>query len=483
MAGIAGIAIHNEQERVDRALGVIAHRGGVGRRASSYDGATLGCVWPLAHSSFAGAAPPDPVVLDGEVHNWADLACGAASPLAALRCAYDRLGPALAAELDGPFAIALAAPGGVFLARDRVGKSPLYWGVFKGALCFASEIKGLLGWAQDISEFPPGHCYDADHGLIQYASIETRKPFESNAERIAAGLRDLLHRSVRKRLHDGPVGAWLSGGLDSATMVALARCDLPTLHTFSVGLEDATDLQCARAVAEAVGTQHHERVCTVDELMALLPTVIYHLESFDALLVRSSVMNFLVGREASGFVPAVLSGEGGDELFAGYDYLTALPPEALGEELVDITRRLHNTALQRVDRCSAAHGLVARTGFLDREVLQYALCIPPELKTKTNGAAVGKWILRVAMDGLLPEAILWRPKAKFWEGAGLGELLAAHVEQIISDAEFERQRTLPGGTRLNTKEELYYYRIFREQFGPELDVSLVGRTKGAPVAH
>lgn len=91
-----------------------------------------------------------------------------------------------------------------------------------------------------------------------------------------------------------------------------------------------------------------------------------------------------------------------------------------------------------------------------------------------------KWILRVAMDGLLPEEILWRPKSKFWEG--VGDVLAQNAEQTISDIEFGRERSIPGGAGLNTKEELLYFRIFKEQFGDKFDPALVGRTKGAPVA-
>jgi len=252
------------------------------------------------------------------------------------------------------------------------------------------------------------------------------------------------------------------------------------VRTFSVGLEGAADLQYARAVAEYLETEHFERVVTVREMLSVLPEVIYALESFDALLVRSSIMNYLLGQLAAEYVPAVLSGEGGDELFAGYSYLKYLQPDDLAEELVDITKRLHNTALQRVDRCSAAHGLVARTGFLDRDVLDFAMRIPPDMKIRENGSSVEKWILRVAMDGLLPEEILWRPKSKFWEGSGVGDVLAQHAEQMISYCEFARERGIPGAASLNTKEELLYFRIFRDQFGKAFDPALVGRTKGAP---
>jgi len=448
-----------------------------------YDGATLGMVWPAAQTLYASGADKHAVALDGEIHNWLDLSVAATCPLEAIESAYRSAGPDFVGDLDGPFALALAADDGVFLARDLVGKSPLYYGECDGAVCFASELKALAGWADGIREFPPGHIYEPGRGLHRYARLEKRPALDLSPEEVAAELRGRLVASVTKRMRHGEVGAWLSGGLDSATMTALASRHARSLATFAAGVEGATDLEYARMVADFLGTNHHERICSLDEILSALPEVIYHLESFDALLVRSSVMNFLVGRLASEQVPAVLSGEGGDELFAGYAYLKELDIAELPDELIDITARLHNTALQRVDRCSAGHGLVARTGFLDTEVLEYALQIPPEMKLGGDGARVEKWILREAMDGLLPDEVLRRPKSKFWEGAGVGEMLPAHADQVISDAEFEAERALPDGGSLNTKEELFYYRIFREQFGETVPAALVGRTKGAPAVQ
>jgi asparagine synthase (glutamine-hydrolysing) len=121
---------------------------------------------------------------------------------------------------------------------------------------------------------------------------------------------------------------------------------------------------------------------------------------------------------------------------------------------------------------------MAHVGFLDPEVVDYALRIPPNLKLHDG---VEKWILRRAMDGLLPQTVLVRTKAKFWDGAGVGEQLHEYAREHVSDAAFRRERTLPGGETLNSKEELMYYRIFREQFGEFEDLSWMGRTKGAPV--
>lgn len=481
MSGIIGIAQESEEKLVGKGLSQIMHRGAKAA-LHSYRGATFGRVWPETQATYAMSAAAYPVALDGEIYNWSDLSAGSTCPLEAIVSAYQRQGSSFVSSLDGPFALAIAGEDGLFLARDLVGKAPLYLGWRNGTICFGSEVKSLLGWADKIEEFPPGCYYRPGSGIVAYADLRLRSPLDSTPEDIAAQLRDRLVASVRKRMNGDVMGVWLSGGLDSATMAALACCQLPKVRTFSAGMDGATDLVYARALAEYLGTEHRECVCTLEEMLAALPEVIRCLESFDVLLVRSSVMNFLVGKLASEHVPAVLSGEGGDELFAGYDYLKQLSTEEIPGELVDITKRLHNTALQRVDRCSAGHGLVARTGLLDRDVLDYALRIPADLKLHENGRTTEKWILRVAMDGLLPEEILWRPKSKFWEGSGVGECLHSHAEGVISDEEFTRERMLDGAKQLASKEELFYYRIFREHFGEAVSPALVGRTKGVSVS-
>jgi asparagine synthase (glutamine-hydrolysing) len=461
VAGIAGIDSDGKQEQVGQMLGRITHRGEAGSKIVETHGATLGAVWPEAQ-----VVPTPPTLQQQAVWD------GGRPPLP---------DPEVLGQEREPFAVAVATPDGLFLARDPLGVGPLYYGrTGDGALCFASEVKALLEVTQDVREFPPGTWYDDRGGFKVFSEVEQRPVLSRDVGEIASGLRVRLEQAVCRRIDGGVMGCWLSGGLDSSALAALARPHVSKLHTFAAGLPGAPDLGFARQVADFLDTEHHQVVVTPGELLGVLPEVIYHLESFDALLLRSSVTNYLVGKLAADYVGAVFSGEGGDELFAGYAYLQELRPDQLPAELVDITRRLHNTALQRVDRSAGAHSLVAHVPFLDSDVVEYAMRIPSQLKLQRDGEATEKWILRQSLVDTLPDEVLWRRKAKFWQGAGVGDLLAQYAEEQIADDEFSRERYLPNGWVLDTKEELMYYRIFRSHFGELSNLSWMGRTKGAP---
>ena len=446
MSGIAGVDQPGKQRTVKRMLEKISHRGLAGRKVKSVKGATIGMVCAEAQINSL-----DRVEKKNEV-----------------------------VDVSGSERLALAKvrEDGVFLKRDPIGIAPLYYGKNEdGVIHFASEVKALLDFCSEIKPVPPGHMFGGEQ-LEAYYELKKKKPLKESPGVLAKELKARIKKSIAGKIEQTQeVGSWLSGGLDSSSLTALARPLMKRLYTFAVGFDGSTDLKYARAVADYLGTEHREVVVQFKDLFSVLPEVIYHLESFDALLVRSSLVNYIVAQKASEYVDAVLSGEGGDELFAGYDYLKNFEQDDLADELIDITQRLHNTALQRVDRSASAHGTVAYVCFLDPEVIDYALRIPVEYKLHDN---VEKWILRVALDGELPERVLKRKKAKFWKGAGVEELMAGYAEQSISDSDFNTEKYLTNGWTLNSKEELLYYRIFEENYGDLEDYSWMGRTKRIP---
>jgi asparagine synthase (glutamine-hydrolysing) len=445
MAGIAGIQAGGKKPDVEKMLDKIAYRGPAGRSILESEWATIGVLWARTQESAADFLSRESAARD--------------------TAGNERLAEA---KIEGSRLI---------LKRDPLGVAPLYLGrTAEGRLCFASEVKALRTLCREIHELPPGHIYDGER-LRPYFRLEPQKPIDISPEEIAVELRRRLNVSVAKRARSEEMGSWLSGGLDSSTLAALARPLLKKLFTFAAGMSGAPDLEYASEVARHIGSEHYQVVVKLGDMLAALPQVIEHLESFDALLVRSSITNYLLAKRASDFVPEVFSGESGDELFAGYAYLKGLDPASLAGELIDITARLHNTAFQRVDRSASAHGTVPHVAFADPEVVDYALRIPTKFKLFQG---VEKWILRRAMDGALPERILDRTKAKFWEGAGVAEQLSDHAEKNVTDDDFQKERTLATGLTLRTKEELMYYRVFRDVLGVFDDLAWMGRTKGAP---
>ena len=437
MTAIAGVFAAESEMMIERMLKRMVHRAHGGIQMQTLTNATLGVI----SSEKLSPAADNGIVEDG--------------------------------SSDQHYALAGQANGRLLLERDALGVVPLYYGRREdGALCFASEVKGLLEATSDVQELPPGCRYDGEK-FERYFELTEQAPLTEAPDRIAAELRARLESAIQKRINSDEIGCYLSGGLDSSVMAALARPHVKRLWTVAAGVAGAPDLAYAREVADFIKSDHHEVIVTIEDMLRILPDVIWHLESFDALLVRSSIMQYFASQQIRQHSTEAFSGEGGDELFAGYAYLKHLPRERLAAELIDITCRLHNTALQRVDRCSTAYGLCAHVCFLDMDVVELAIQIPIDLKLR---GGVEKWILREAVSDILPERVLNRTKAKFWEGAGVQDLLANHAESAISDSDFARERTLPNGWVLGGKEELMYYRIFRERLGPFANLDWMGRT-------
>lgn len=462
IAGIAGMTTPEEESLVSTMLDKSAHRGTHHRKTINSPGIIMQAGWNEVESQPIPRSLMDQAVWDG-----LSVPIPSSASLAAQKT---------------PFALAAMTADGLLLARDRIGVKPLYYGPCSVGMAFASEVKSLLPATRQIHELPTGKMLLAGRTInIHYEPSIQILPHEDVAN-TANGLRLRLEQAIARCVQQDEMGSWLSGGLDSSAIAALARPFVRRFHSFVSGVDGAEDLIYGRQMAEYLGTEHHELKVTQTDMLDALPDVIYHLESFDALLVRSSVTNYLTAKMASNYVESVFSGEGGDELFAGYEYIKSLPEDQIQGELLEIIYRLHNTALQRVDRCSQAHGLTAFIPFLDPDVLDYALAIPVRYKLfRDTQPPVEKWILRKAVEDVLPASVLWRPKSKFWQGAGVVDLMEQYAEQNISDADFKRERNLSNGWKLNSKEEFMYFRIFLDHFGELENLDWMGRTKGAPV--
>lgn len=371
-------------------------------------------------------------------------------------------------RLDGMFAFVATRPdGSVVAARDRLGIKPLYWAVVDGATYFASELGAFdVEIRPAVDVFPPGHVWSTDQGLTAFpprpAAAAPTSPQDAS-QRIRTELLEAVDSQLGA---DVPLGVFLSGGLDSsviAAAVAHHREDGSAIHSFAAGTADSTDLPAARAVAEHLGLIHHELIYTTDEVLDVLPEVVARIESYEPSLVRSAVPNYLLARMASDTITVAMTGEGADELFAGYDYLRdAEDYSDLADELRRSVAGMHNLGLQRSDRITMAHGIEARVPFLAENVVQLAMSIPAEWKLPGDYGQE-KRLLRQAFDGWLPEELLWRPKEQFGTGSGMEDVMDDMISNLVSDAEWAgaqqgaRVGNLPAP---RSKEELVYQRMF-----------------------
>lgn len=291
-------------------------------------------------------------------------------------------------------------------------------------------------------------------------------------------LLEQLERSVLKRLmSDVPMGVFLSGGVDSTLVTALACAYVGIARSFAVGVESGSDLDAARLAATALGTVHTECTYSLADIDRELERIIYHLESYDAALVRSAVPCYFLSKLAAQHVKVVLTGEGADELFGGYAHFGGIQePAAVHRECARLLLGLHSMNLQRLDRMTMAHGLEGRVPFLDVEFVDWAMSLDPALKVRRPGVH-DKHVLRKAAAQLLPPEIAERPKLEFAHGSGGNALLRYYAGTRVADGEISRARQRFVVDTPTSKEELLYRVIFDGLFPGKAAQRAVARWK------
>ena len=542
----------------------MTHRGPNDRGTMLADGVALG-VRRLSivdvqdgHQPFASEDGEIWAIQNGELYNHDELrralrsdghAFGTRCDTEIIPHLYERHGESFEQHLRGKFGIAVwdgRRRCGV-LARDRLGVKPLYYAECGDLLVFASELKSLLasglvpvdldyeaieafltlGYVpgpatplQAVKKLPPGHRLVVEGGRVR---IERYWSFPEPAvaarpgslDAYAAGLIDVLEESVEARLMgDVPLGAMLSGGLDSSLIVALMARKLPgPVKTFAVGFAEAgegNELGAARFVADEFGTDHHEIELSFADQTVALDELVWHLD--EPLADLSALGLFALSELAARHVTVALCGQGADELLGGYPrhrnvalaatwnrlpaplrwagpalaargparfrraakILAASDPatrflgqaDAFGELRAGLVRGplaaldgaaaaravgahvgarskdLLSTALaldsklglvddllQYFDRASMAHSLEVRVPFLDHHVVEYCATIPSSLKVHRLQT---KHVLKHASRGILPDAVIDRPKVGFFHAA-MGGWFRAQTSGAISD--------------------------------------------------
>lgn len=479
MAGIAGV-LGNNKDILDLMLERIKYRGPDETWKHESNGVNLGCnemnVGGNSHKGSHHASDASrAVILDGRIYNEQK---GDKSDASVLLDLYMLYGNDFASKVDGDFACAVCDGNKLILARDWVGIKPLYYGHDRdGNLCFASEAKALVDISYDVKEFPPGYVYSKELGFKKYNNAAVETPEFENYEQAAKVVRELLIEATEKRMKDNAVtGVLLSGGLDSSLIAWMAHEIKPDIECFTVSMEGGQDLPLAKDVTDYLGVKHHILMFGEKEINDIMTLAIHHQEMYEESCIHGAIANFLAGRFINGKARCVLTGEGADEFFAGYDgqYKKADNPEELASIIDKLINVAHNTALQRLDRLNAANSYESRTPFLDAKVMDFALKIPLEHKV-FGEEQTGKWIVRQAFLGCLPEHIIYQTKRFFAQGSGVSYIMRQQAEKVISEEELAKFNSQAGNPLLSSVEELYYYKIFKKTLPhPSFD-RLVGR--------
>jgi asparagine synthase (glutamine-hydrolysing) len=557
MCGIAGKLFRDSARPVEiglleRMSAILAHRGPddlgihhegpvglVSRRLAIQDLSAAG------HQPMSSLDGRLWITYNGEIYNFlllrdelerAGVRFRSRSDTEVILALYARHGPDCLARLRGMFALAIwdREERTLFLARDRLGKKPLFYYQDADRFVFASEPKAILQdpevaaepdhvalhhyltygyvpgpWSafRGVRKLPPAHYLvlrDGQASLHRYWALRYTPKRSEDEPALIEELLARLGEAVRLRLiSDVPVGALLSGGLDSSAVVALIRrVTSGPIRTFSIGFDrpDYDETRYAREVAQHLGTEHHELVVKPDAVSGVPRLVWQYNEPFAD---SSALPSLALCEMARGFVTVALNGDGGDEAFLGYDrYLAtavldrldwvprpvralagaaghALPPgmaksltyrmrrftdvltleprdryatwmtcfgsrakrelytPALWQELgatdslalldaayeasdattfvertahTDVQLYLPDDLLVKMDIASMANSLEVRSPLLDHEVVEFAATLPLHLKLR---GFTQKYLLRRAMRGLLPEAVLRRPKMGF----------------------------------------------------------------------
>ncbi len=434
MCGLTLVLGENARARVQRAMSRIAHRGPDDQHCWSSPDArvALGFVrLAVNDESLAGRQPYEAHghvgAFNGEIYNANELIqrhnidYEGDCDTHILLPLFHRLGPGILAELDGFYSGVFFQPKdeNLWLIRDHIGKKPLFYGETKGQLFVTSELKSFstLDWFRQV----PLGLSKLNKRTGQLTQVAKHR-LSSHPTR---PLFSAMERAVRKRLPDRPCGLFLSGGLDSSIVAALAHPHRKDIRYYVLGEDDSPDVQRVAHLRRHLGLRHVRQVPlpSREELPDLLEQVVYSTESYNPSIVSNGLATFLLAREARrDNLKVVLTGEGADEFFAGYHQQLSAPEWAIHR--ANLIRDMRFTELRRLDACSMAHGVEARCPFLDPEVRH----ITDQFEHhEFYHRGANKVALRDTFGSLLPAAIAERRKTSFDVGSGVRALVVTHL--------------------------------------------------------
>lgn len=276
---------------------------------------------------------------------------------------------------------------------------------------------------------------------------------------ICEQLRNKLKEATIRQKADGIL---LSGGLDTSILAFIAKPT--TALTVALKNSQASDLYYSEKVSRLLGIKHKKLEFSIEEALNALPEAIRILKTFNLALPNDLSIYFALKLAKENKISSVMTGDGSDELFAGYSYMTELSPKELERYIGGMSRSWHFSASDLGNDL----GIKVKQPFLDKDFVHFALDISPEFKVR---GGVGKYILRKSFEALLPQEIIWRKKEPIEYGSGSNKLHEI-IDNMVSDEKFQSMKKKTGIKFMN-KEHSFYYHIYSEVVGgiPKADSS------------
>jgi len=349
--------------------------------------------------------------------------------------------------LDGMYAIAVTDGSCLVVARDPIGKKPLYYIQNKEVTYFASEKKALWNGNDNPMRLDPGDilCVDQSGPKIhegfhmqfpQIDIVDFRKAVESYKEALIA--------AVRKRLtglSESNIGVIFSGGIDSVLVSKLLQREGKNVVCYCTGTRESGDILAAKSVAKDLGLELKTTIIDESMVKGILPEIIRNVEESGLLQVEVAIPMYLAAKlAAEDNIRVMFTGQAADELFAGYPWYNDVLSESgylrLHEKLWEDLTFLYTDTLEREDKLTMAHSIELRAPYLDRDVIQTAMRISPRLKLEGKDDTLRKRVHRQAAVELgVPPYLAFRVKDPAQSGSGIHDIIQKIANAKISNVD------------------------------------------------
>jgi len=350
------------------------------------------------------------------------------------------------ADIDGIYAIAIKDQNEdkIYLVRDRLGIRPLYYGQNNNIIGFASERKGLwqIGIKEPTFSLLPGHCVILSNNISSPIKIAepsvnySNKPTLTKIEDAISTYKKALYNSIKKRAQDlSRIGIIFSGGIDSVLVAKITQELVPNVTCYTSGIAGSDDIKFSKIIADQLGLDLKINELTIKDIETMLPNILNIIETTNTTQAEVSIPIYgALKLAAKDGLRVVFTGQGADELFAGYPWYAQIYAKygtnKLKEYMIQDLLLLYKETLEREDKLAMSNSIEMREPFLDSDIVRTATNIDLNLNLKGKNDIFGKRVHReLAIQVGIPKHIAYREKQAAQHGAGIHGILSKIAEK------------------------------------------------------